>query len=295
MKRYICHDLAREVQIEADSAGGPDVYPRLLREIKGAPERLRFCGDLSVAERPCFAIVGMRRATARGEALAFQIAKEMSQRGVCIVSGLAYGIDAAAHRGALEGCGGTIAVLAQGLPEIRPPRHRHLAEEIVAAGGAVICEKEFGSPFFKTDYLVRNRLISGLSHGVLVVEAAHKSGAKNTVSHALTQGRETFAIPGRVTDVSSGGTNSLIAGGAQLVTCTKDIFAHLGWTWKRAENMQLNGYQKEVYEILKRGPRSAAELGECFDGRLRQLYQAVGELELQGFILRGKDLRYVAC
>ena len=163
-------------------------YPALLKRIFDPPDVLRFIGDLTCFERACVGIVGVRRATAYGEAQAFKIAKELSGQGVCVVSGLAYGIDAAAHKGALEGRGRTIAVLAQGLPEIGPVRHEALAKRIVQNGGLLICEKEHGAPIFKSDYLVRNRLISGVSKGVLIVEAAHKSGALNTAKHALDQG-----------------------------------------------------------------------------------------------------------
>lgn len=270
-------------------------YPAILREVFCTPKKLFYVGNLDVLRHPKVAIVGTRRSSAYGESQAFKIAKELSQRGICVVSGLAYGIDAQAHKGALEGHGGTIAVLANGLPEIYPANNTHLAKRIVRAGGLLLSEVEFGVPPLKYGYLNRNRLISGLSLGVLVVEAPMKSGAMNTANHAVEQGREVMAIPGRVTDENSTGTNDLINRGANLITCSKQIADILHLSWQTVDGNSLIGVQKSLFDVLKEKPQTGAELGEHFEGKLREFYAALSELELKGYVKRMSDLRYAVC
>lgn len=271
-------------------------YPALLREIADPPQKLYFIGDLELFKRPKLAIVGTRRASAYGESQAFQMARELSQQGICIVSGLAYGIDAQAHAGALEGRGSTIAVLAQGLPEIRPTRNRNLAKRIVQSGGLLLSENEAGFPSLPYEYLKRNRIISGLSAGTLVVEAAAKSGAINTARHAVEQNREVMAIPGRITDPQSVGTNALLAANqAQLVMSAKQIGDVIYQPWQLPEINDLNGMQKSVFQLLQDGPKTSAELGEHFENKLREFYAALSNLELRGYIKRMSDLRYAVC
>jgi DNA processing protein len=271
---------------------GEDAYPRWLREIFDAPKRLYYAGDLAVLERPMVAIVGTRRMTSYGEAQAFQIARELSRRGICIVSGLAYGVDAAAHKGALEGHGGTIAVLAQGLPEIRPARNKGLAERILGSGGLLLSENEAGKEIFKQEYLRRNRIISGLARGVLVVEAGYRSGAVNTACHALEQNREVMALPGRLIDEQSAGALRLLKDGAALVRNAEEVAECLGLPWEKVFDVSLKGVELVVFEILKKQPMTAAELGECFEGRLKELYGVLGGLEMRGLVRRGVDLKY---
>jgi len=266
-------------------------YPSLLEEISDAPKVLYYVGDLGALDAPCLAIVGTRRSTPYGEATAFQMAKILAQRGVTIVSGLAFGIDSLAHKGALEGGGRTVAVLAQGLPEIRPATHTSLARRIVAEGGLLISERSPG-PINRLEYLVRNRIISGLSSGVLVVEAGERSGALNTAHHALDQNRDVMAIPGRLTDEMSLGCNRLLRNGAALVRNPKEVAKCLGLVWKRKVEVQLEGIQKELFEMIRAKPMSASQLGEEYSGSLKKLYSVLCELELKGLIRQGGDLRY---
>jgi len=272
---------------------GEEKYQELLRQIPDAPAELYYVGNLEILKRTCCAVVGTRRMTAYGETQAFRFAKELSERGVCIVSGLAYGIDKAAHEGALEGEGGTVAVLAQGLPDIQPAAHIDLARRIVAKGGLLVSERLAGGEFFKTDYLVRNRIIAGLSEATLVVEAPLKSGAMNTAKHALDYGRDVAAIPGRIGDENSVGTNTLIQRGAGLVLGPWEVGEMLEITWT-ARRVQLEGLSADIYAVLRRGPRSPAELAERFKD-LRGLYEKLAELELQGVIKFTKELRYAVC
>lgn len=272
---------------------GEPCYPARLAQIFDPPGELFYVGDLEVLKKPLLAIVGSRRATPYGREQSFQIAKDLSLHGICIVSGLAYGIDEEAHKGALEGAGGTVAVVAQDLSNIMPTRNVGLAERIVGSGGLLISENP-GRPVLKHEYLVRNRIISGLSLGVLIVEAANRSGALNTARHALEQNRDVMAVPGRVTDEQSAGTNKLLAGGAGFITCAKDVAEILALEWGVFENIDLSLEEREIFEIIKAEPLSAAELGERFEGQLKALYEGLGKLELKGMIRRRTDMRYSA-
>lgn len=197
----------------------PD-YPVLLREIADPPGQLYVDGKLPA--QPMIAVVGSRRATPYGRRAAHRLARDLSQAGVAVVSGLARGIDAAAHRGALEGGTPTVAVMATGLDQIYPPEHADLAREI-AASGAVITEAEAGTAPLPGRFPIRNRIISGLSRGVVVVEAADRSGALVTARMALEQGRDVFGVPGSIENPLAVGVHRLIKDGATLVQTAEDV------------------------------------------------------------------------
>jgi DNA processing protein len=205
------------------------VYPALLREIFDPPITLYLKGAWSEClDGPCVAIVGSRRSSTYGQNAASMLARDLAARGVTIISGLARGIDAAAHRGALEAGGRTVAVIGTGLDQVYPRDHRKLADEIIAAGGALVSEFPLATPPAPQNFPYRNRVISGLSLGVLVVEAAENSGSLITARLALEQGREVFAVPGNITSRNSFGTNYLIKGaGAKLVQQWQDVVAEL--------------------------------------------------------------------
>lgn len=267
-----------------------DRYPHLLRHIIDPPQSLYYMGNLGALERPLCAIVGTRRMTSMGESQAFRFGKELSEQGVCIVSGLAYGIDKSAHEGALMGEGGTIAVLAQGLDVLQPAAHLGLAERIVKNGGLLLSEKAPGETGFKSDYLVRNRIIAGLCKVTLVVEAPFKSGAMNTVKHATDNGRDVFCLPGRISDEMSQGTNALLQSGAGVALNPHDLAKDLDIVWK-AQSIRLTGFLAELFKTISKKPQSPAELGEQFQN-LSELYGALDELERKGLIRFTKDLRY---
>lgn len=205
------------------------VYPSLLREIYDPPIVLYVKGEWSESlDQPCIAIVGSRRCSTYGQNSALMLARELAQRGVTIISGLARGIDAMAHRGALEAGGRTVAVMGTGLDEIYPRDHRKLAQQIVDGGGALVSQFPLGTPPVSENFPYRNRVISGLSLGVLVVEAAENSGSLITARLAMEQNREVFAVPGNITSRTSFGTNYLIKGaGAKLVQQWQDVAAEL--------------------------------------------------------------------
>ena len=203
-----------------------DNYPPLLREVPDAPPVLYVRGTLLPQDELALAIVGTRKATTYGKDVAAHLARQLARNGVTIVSGLALGIDAAAHRGALEGGGRTIAVLGTGVDQIYPREHRELAREIVERG-ALVSEFPIGMGPEARNFPRRNRVISGLSLGVLVAEAPEQSGALITTTIAAEQGREVFAVPGNIFSAVSGGTNRLIQDGAKLVITIDDILDEL--------------------------------------------------------------------
>lgn len=225
--------LAAEEVARAHAAGCAIVtrieatYPDVLRTIHDPPPVLYMKGAGKAEEQVAVAIVGSRRASLYGQQTAQRLAYDLALRGVTIVSGLARGIDAAAHRGALQADGRTVAVLGSGLDRIYPPEHRPLAEQ-VAREGVLISEYPMGSPPLSYHFPRRNRLISGVSAGVVIVEAAHRSGALITADCALEQGREVFAVPGKVDSLTSHGTHHLLKQGARLVTSVDDIVEELG-------------------------------------------------------------------
>lgn len=204
-----------------------DDYPVPLREIPVPPFVLTMKGSLSPRDRAAVALVGSRRCSAYGRKMAERLARDLAARGITVVSGLARGIDGVAHASALKAGGRTIAVLASGLGNIYPPEHARLAEE-VARHGALFSEAPLDGPPIGGLFPQRNRIISGLSLGVVVIEAAARSGALSTAHHALEQNREVFAVPGRVGDAASEGANELIRKGACLVRGIDDILEQLG-------------------------------------------------------------------
>ena len=211
---------------------GDSRYPALLGAIP-APPPLFVRGALLDDDALAIAIVGSRRPTPYGLAVAERLASDLAGRGMTIVSGLARGIDTAAHRGALAAGGRTIAVLGCGLDVVYPPENVALARTI-EAHGAVVSQFAAGVPALPGHFPARNRTLAGLALGVVVVEAAEKSGALITAGFAGDLGRETYAVPGRITSPSSAGANRLIQDGAKLVTCWLDIVSELPEPWRRA-------------------------------------------------------------
>ena len=205
------------------------VYPSMLRETYDPPVVLYVKGAWAEClEGPCVAIVGSRRCSTYGQNAALMLSRELAQRGVTIISGMARGIDAAAHRGALEAGGKTVAVMGTGLDQFYPRDHSKLALEILKKGGALVTQFPLGTPPVSENFPYRNRVISGLSLGVVVVEAAENSGSLITARLAMEQNREVFAVPGNITSRNSFGTNYLIKGaGAKLVQQWQDVASEL--------------------------------------------------------------------
>ncbi|MDR2875626.1 MAG: DNA-processing protein DprA [Methylobacillus sp.] len=206
----------------ADSA-----YPRRLLEITDPPPLLYCKGNIELLNRPALAVVGSRNATPQGEKTTEEFARALSEHGYCVISGMALGIDGAAHKGALSGNGSTIAVIGTGLDIIYPAKHKALAHEI-AEKGLIISEFSLGTPALAQNFPRRNRIISGLALGCLVVEANLQSGSLITARLAAEQGRDVFAIPGSIHSPVAKGCHQLIKQGAKLVDSIHDILEELG-------------------------------------------------------------------
>lgn len=206
---------------------GDSEYPQTLLNIADPPLLLYVKGRLDLLNHPGFAIVGSRNATPQGSNNAEAFARTLSDAGLCIISGMAHGIDAAAHRGALQGQGSSIAVVGTGLDKVYPAANRDLAHALAAAG-TIISEFPLGTPPLAANFPRRNRIISGMSGGTLVVEASLQSGSLITARMALEQGRDVFAIPGSIHSPQSKGCHALIKQGAKLVETAQDILEELG-------------------------------------------------------------------
>ena len=203
-------------------------YPKQLREIYNPPKKIYAIGNIEILNNLGIAIVGSRKATEYGKKVALKLSQDLSKNKIVIVSGLAKGIDSYAHIGTLNYKNGkTIAVLGSGIKEIYPKENIELARKIVKNGGCIISEYLPNDKPNKMNFPERNRIISGLSKGIVIVEASEKSGALITADFALEQGREVFAVPGDIYSNTSIGTNKLIQQGAKLVTECEDILSEI--------------------------------------------------------------------
>jgi DNA processing protein len=264
-------DPAKELESLARSGVGVvhpahPSYPRLLAEISGRPSILYVRGKLTPADDTAVALVGTRKATPYGRHAAERIAAELAQAGVTVVSGLARGVDAAAHRAALEAGGRTIAVLGSGPDVIYPAEHRQLAEQILVSG-AILSEFPLGTKPDAQNFPARNRIVSGMTLGTLVVEAPLRSGALITASFAADQGREVFVIPGSIFAQTAEGTNALLRDGARLVRDGADILEDLGLGGGRRpvvtqSQLSLDGDERKLLDAVRKDARHIDELAE---------------------------------
>jgi len=281
------------------------VYPPLLRQIGDAPPLLFVHGDPAFLARPQVAVVGSRNPTPQGRDTAFEFARTLAVAGFGITSGLATGIDAAAHRGALDAGGVTVAVLGCGLDTIYPPRHKELAAQI-HRGGALVSAFLPGTPPRPAHFPQRNRLISGLSLGPLVVEAATRSGSLITARCAADQGREVFAVPGSIHNPLSRGCHALIRQGAKLVEAVGDVLEELGALSQYVLNLAgsatddlgkgcrdvLDPAQSRLLEMLGFDPISIDVLIERSGLTPEEVSSMLLVLELQGYVAAFGGGRY---
>ncbi|HHX34550.1 MAG TPA: DNA-protecting protein DprA [Gammaproteobacteria bacterium] len=266
----------------------PD-YPALLKETAGAPPLLFVQGNTAILEQPQIAIVGSRRASPPGLNTAQNFARDLAKIGFAVTSGLALGVDAAAHQGALDVQGATIAVVGTGLNQVYPARHRNLAQNIVEQGGAVVSELALPSAPHASHFPRRNRIISGLALGVLVVEASPSSGSLITARLAAEQGREVYAIPGSIHSPSARGCHLLIRDGATLIETVGDILQSLqGWQSaaqpEQPAVQQSLELQHPLLELLKVQPLDIDSLVELSDLPLQEVLRLVTEFEIEGNI-----------
>jgi DNA processing protein len=265
---------------------GNNAYPKALLDLEDPPPVIYASGRLELLNAPSFAIVGSRNATVEGGRDAQAFASALSDAGLCIVSGLAAGIDAAAHRGGLSGRSSSIAVMGTGPEQIYPPANRKLGDAL-SRKGCLISEFAFGTPPLAENFPRRNRLISGLARGVLVVEAAAlRSGSLITAKTALEQGRDVFAIPGSIHSPLSKGCHALIKEGAKLVECAQDILSELGWQGFKAPSPSEVSLVEEnpVLAAMGYAPISMDEIAERTGMRASTLAAGLSRLEIEGRI-----------
>lgn len=260
-------------------------YPEILKNIPASPHLLYMRGTTSQKDQNSLAIIGSRKCTSYGKNTAYKFAKELASYGVTIVSGMAYGIDSAAHRGAIDGGGRTIAVLGSSVDICYPKSNTNLMKDIIA-NGAVISEYPLGTNPTPGNFPRRNRIISGISKGVLVVEAGLKSGTLITVDYALEQGKDVFSIPGNINCAVSKGTNKLIKEGAKPVTCVEDILEEFNINKKRNENTNrytdLSDSERAILEIVeKKQPIHIDLIGSLLDFDASTVNSIVTILEIK--------------
>lgn len=262
-------------------------YPKTLLEINDPPPFLYAKGNLALLNQPSIAIVGSRSASVQGEKNAEAFAQGLCEFGLCIVSGMALGIDGAAHRGALKANGATIAVVGTGLDIVYPAKHRDLAHQIIEKNGLIISEFALGTPSKPQNFPRRNRIISGLSLGCLVVEANLQSGSQITARLAGEQGREVFAIPGSIHSPTAKGCHQLIKQGAKLVDDLRDIIDEIGIeniTHKNPKNI-LNAEastEHQLLDLMDFEPTSLEALVRLSDLTVGELSSILMLLELEG-------------
>ncbi|HEX6971617.1 MAG TPA: DNA-processing protein DprA [Limnochordia bacterium] len=260
-------------------------YPKRLEHLPDPPPVL-FCRGRALAAGTAVAIVGTRRASENGRQAAFDLAFQLAGGGCAVISGMARGIDAAAHAGALAAGGPTVAVLGCGLDVLYPPQHRQLAARIANAG-TLITEFPCGTPPERSHFPRRNRIIAALAAAVAVVEAPRGSGALITVEHALDLGIDVFVVPGDAARESCRGSNELLRDGAKVALDAADIWAELSEVGRA-----IGGHRAGVIAALGRGPLGIEQIAAAIGTSVPAALALIGELEVNGLVRRGPDRRY---
>lgn len=291
--------LARQ-QVRAVPIASP-LYPARLARLRDAPPLLLVRGNPALLRVRCVGIVGARAATRYGLTLAAEIAHDLARAGLTVVSGLARGIDAAAHRGAIAGGGATLAFQACGPETVYPASHRGLAGDVIGRG-ALVTEFPVGTPPRAPYFPLRNRLISGISEALIVVEARIRSGSLTTARHAAEQGVDVWAVPGAVDRPSSEGPLQLIRDGAGVLTRAQDLLDALGFPFSAArsdrletgqsQTAPLDPVQRQLWRVLRAEPHSLAELAQNLGLGSGALRAALTSLELEGRVVLDRDGRF---
>lgn len=262
-------------------------YLRLLSEIPSPPKQLYVMGILPAERLPSVAIVGTRKPSSYGKEVTQRLAYDLAKKGLVIISGLALGVDGIAHRAALEAGGITIAVLANGLPQIYPATHKDLADQITKQGGAVLSEYEPETSARTYQFLQRNRIVSGLSDAIIITEAAARSGTLNTAMHALEQGKEVFVVPGNITSPLSIGCNTLLKQGARPATCADDILEVIAPDLLQSQATLALGnspLETTIIQLLTSGVRDGEELQRRSGSTISEFNTALTMMEITGSI-----------
>lgn len=266
-------------------------YPKKLLKIKDSPEQLYVLGDLSLLNKKSLAIIGSRDCTEYGYKQAIRFSKEIAEQDICIVSGMAIGIDSAAHIGAKSELGKTVAVLGGGFNNIFPKENEELFYEILEEGGCIISEYPPDVEADSKNFPIRNRIVSGLSDGVLVVEARYRSGTSITARFAKDQGKKIFCIPSNVDSTTGYGTGTLIKEGAKLVLSPQDILDAYGINLdsedvieEEKQDIEIDEEYKTVYNVLSKIPININEISKKANKNIGEVNVILTMLELQGVI-----------
>lgn len=277
-----------------------EAFPQRLKKLKDCPEMLYAVGNIELLNKASIAIVGSRNADDYGKEQAKRFASFLSQKGICIVSGLARGIDSIAHINSKSEVGKTIAVIASGFNHIYPPENKKLFQEIIEEGGLIISEWEPDEVVDMGKFPRRNRIISGLTLGTLLVESIYRSGSNITANFALKQKRELFCIPGNIDSTKSYGPNNFISKGANIVTSPRDILDY--YEYSEIDEFANQSHYKakvdpkylSVYNEIGDVPISPNEISENLNKNVREINEVLFILEMDGFIKRigvGKFVR----
>lgn len=262
-------------------------YLQLLAHIPASPKQIFIMGKLPPQRLPSVAIVGTRKPSSYGKEVTQRLAHDLAKKGVIIISGLALGVDGIAHRAALEAGGTTVAILANGLPQIYPATHRDLADQIIKQGGAILSEYEPETSARIYQFHQRNRIVSGLSDAIIITEAAARSGTLNTAMHALEQGREVFVVPGNITSPLSAGCNTLLKQGAHPITCADDILEIIAPDLLQSQSSLALGdtpLESTILALIHAGERDGDAIQQQAGASPADFSQALTMLEINGLI-----------
>ncbi|MDR0397772.1 MAG: DNA-processing protein DprA [Candidatus Nomurabacteria bacterium] len=263
-------------------------FTEVLKTIALKPKKLYYRGILPETRIKSVAIVGSRKPTSYGKDIGYKVAHELAQKGIIVISGLALGIDSIAHTGALEAGGQTIAVLGSSIDHIYPRTNLALGKQIENGGGAIISEYPPGVTTYPANFLARNRIVSGLSDAVVVIEAATRSGTLSTAAHALNQGRPVFAVPGNINNPMSAGCNNLIKQGAMPYTELDDILAVIAPDKLEQANLAEvigdNRQENDVLNLIKQGVNDGEEIIARLKVPVGEFNQTITMLEIKGLV-----------
>ena len=274
---------------------GDEIYPEQLRKIKNPPKQLYLKGNIELLKQNCIAIIGSRSCTKNGENLTKKFASELSGQGLTIVSGMAKGIDAIVHRKTIDENGKTIAVLGSGLNYIFPKENEGLYYDILKSGGLIISEYSPNVEPNSKMFLERNRIVSGISIGILVIEAMDRSGTSVTARLATQQGRKVFVLPHEIEDIHGKGTNKLIRKGATLITSTQEIIEEFEFlSFKKINDSKTKAIRskivkkeyQEIYNLIKNGASNINAICKESEKSIKDINNILFMLEIDGFITK---------
>lgn len=262
-----------------------EMYPSKLKEIKNPPQKLYIQGNYRLLNKTGIAIVGSRDCTSYGFREAYEFAKELSKKNICIISGLAEGIDTASHLGGMHQIGRTIAVLGSGFNKIFPEENKILAESIIKNDGLIITEYDLDEEKQSENFPKRNRIMSGISDGVLVIEAKNKSGTLITARYAKEQNKKIFCLPGNIDSKNSSGTNELAKTKAKLITEINDILGEITQVEEtKIEEITINNEYRKIYNVLTSVPMHINEICKKAKISMSETSQILTMLEIDGLV-----------